>query len=155
MAVQDTFIIIKPDAMARGLAGSITARLEGKGLQLVGCKLTKLSDEILTEHYSHLADKPFFPGIVEFMQSTAVLMQVWRGVDAVAVVRTLAGPTNGRDAAPGTIRGDFSQSIQCNVMHASDGPDTAREEVARFFQPSEVLDWDRLNVRAFYGSDEE
>ncbi len=152
--VQDTFIIIKPDAMSRGLAGQVIQRLEGKGLQLVACKLAKLSDAKLAEHYAHLVDKPFFPGIVKFMQSTAVLLQVWRGVDAVTVVRKLAGPTNGREANPGTIRGDFSQSIQCNVMHASDGDEAARDEIARFFEPHEVLDWDRKNIRAFYGADE-
>ncbi len=152
--IQSTFVIVKPDAMGRGLAGEIIGRFESKGLQLVGCKLSRLTDAKLAEHYSHLADKPFFPRIVSFMQSTPVLLCVWRGVDAVDVVRTLCGPTNGRVAAPGTIRGDLSQSIQCNVVHASDGPDTAEQEIARFFDQREILPFDLPQESFFYGGDE-
>ncbi len=152
--LQSTFVIIKPDAISRGIAGEVIARFERKGLQLVACKLSRLTDAKLADHYSHLADKPFFPRIVDFMQSTPVLLCVWRGVDAVDVVRSLCGPTNGREAAPGTIRGDYSQSIQCNVVHASDGPDTAEAEIARFFDGGEILPFDVPHERAFYGGDE-
>ena len=136
--MERTLVIIKPDAMMRGLAGEIVSRFERKGLRLIGCKLQQLSDEILAEHYSHLADKPFFPRIRAFMQSAPVLVQCWEGREAVQVIRDLCGPTNGRSAAAGTIRGDLSMSVQCNLVHASDGLEAAGYEVTRFFEPQEL-----------------
>lgn len=152
--LQNTFIIIKPDAIGRGVAGNIISRFEAKGLQLVAAKLQHLTEAKLKEHYSHLADKSFFPRIVDFMSATPVLLMVWRGVDAVNVVRQLCGPTNGREAAPGTIRGDLSQSIQCNVVHASDGGDSAKDEIARFFSASEVFEYELPQENFMYGGDE-
>ena len=152
--IESTLVIIKPDAMARGLAGEVMSRLERKGLRTVGCKLERLSEEVLRAHYAHLAEQSFFPRILAFMRSTPVLLQVWRGVEAVRVVRTLAGPTNGRLAPAGTIRGDLSQSIQCNVLHASDTPEAATAEIERFFASGELLEWDPPHTATLYSADE-
>ncbi len=152
--IQSTFVIVKPDAICRGLIGEIVARFEAKGLQLVACKLSRPTKAKLAEHYAHLAAEKYFPRVISFMQSTPVLLCVWRGVDAVDVVRALCGETNGRLAAPGTLRGDLSQSIQCNVVHASDRPDTAEQEIARFFDHSEILPFDLPQESFLYGVDE-
>ncbi|MFS8084830.1 MAG: nucleoside-diphosphate kinase, partial [Acidobacteriota bacterium] len=106
--METTLLIIKPDALARGLVGRVISRLEQKGLKLVACKMAQLERRALDEHYSHLAGKPFYERIASFMSSLPVVLQCWEGVDAVAVVRRIAGVTNGREADPGTIRGDLS-----------------------------------------------
>jgi nucleoside-diphosphate kinase len=152
--MERTLLILKPDAVARGLVGEITARLEKKGLKLVGCKMAQLPSELLAQHYAHLADKPFYPRIAAFMQSLPVVLQCWEGVDAVTVVRDLVGVTNGRKAQPGTIRGDYSMSIQCNLIHASDGPDAAKAEVARFFEASELFAYQQPLQPFLYSGDE-
>ena len=104
--MERTVVLIKPDGVQRGFIGEIIHRFERKGLQLVGLKMMTLTDEILHEHYAHHTDKPFFPGLKDFMKSTPVIAMVWEGTQAVAVVRALVGPTKGFEAAPGTIRGD-------------------------------------------------
>ena len=152
--MEETLVILKPDALTRGLIGLITSRLEQKGLQLTGCKMIQLSHDDLQKHYQHLADKPFFPRIAEFMASRPVIVQCWRGVDAVDVVRTLAGITNGRKAPAGTIRGDFSMSVQCNLLHASDSGEAAKEERQRFFNNSELFGYDRVGNEFLYARDE-
>ncbi len=152
--MERTLILIKPDALQRGLAGRIITRFEEKGLQIVGLKLMKLSDEILAEHYSHLADKPFFPGIKRFMQMTPVIAICWQGLDAVETVRKLCGITKARAAEPGTIRGDWAMSIQANLVHASDSLETAQAEVARFFTDADLLDYDSVTQPAIYSEDE-
>ena len=108
--MERSFIIIKPDAVQRGIVGEIISRLERKGLKLVGIKMMQLEDTILAKHYAHLADKPFFPTIKNFMTSAPVIVACWEGLDCVAVIRNICGVTNGREAAPGTIRGDLSMS---------------------------------------------
>jgi len=118
--VEKTLVLIKPDAVQRGLIGRIMTRFEEKGLKLTGIKLMTLSNELLREHYSHLADKPFFPGTVKFMQATPVVAICLEGIDAVDTVRRLCGITKAREAQPGTIRGDWAMSIQANLVHASD-----------------------------------
>ena len=138
--MERTLVLLKPDAYARGMLGALTTTFEQKGLILVACKLTVLSDELLDEHYQHLSHQPFFPRILRFMKSLPVLAQCWEGRDAVAVVRALAGPTDGRDAAAGTLRGDRSLSVQCNLIHASDTAETADKEVRRFFNDFEIFD---------------
>ncbi|MFQ5406468.1 MAG: nucleoside-diphosphate kinase [Candidatus Micrarchaeia archaeon] len=152
--MQKTFLIIKPDAVARGLCGQIISRLEQKGLTLVAAKMILLTDEILDKHYAHLADKPFFGGIKEFMKKTPVIVSVWEGVDAVNVVRNLCGVTNAREAAPGTIRGDFANSIQANVVHASDLQETAEKEVAMYFSREEIFDYAHCKKKTLYSKDE-
>ena len=118
--MERTLVLIKPDAVQRGLIGNILNRFERKGLKVVGLKLMELSDEILDDHYSHLSDKPFFPRIKSFMRSTPVIAICLEGFEVVYTVRTLCGITNSREAASGTIRGDLGMSIQCNLVHASD-----------------------------------
>lgn len=152
--MERTLILIKPDAIQRGLIGKIITRFEEKGLKPVGIKFLKLGDALLSEHYSHLADKPFFPGIRRFMQLTPVIAICLEGLDCVETVRSLCGITKSREAAPGTIRGDWAMSIQANLVHASDSIDTAAKEVARFFDASELFDYESALTPTIYSEDE-
>jgi nucleoside-diphosphate kinase len=152
--MERTLILIKPDAVQRGLIGTIITRFEQKGLKPVGIKFLKLSDEILAEHYSHLADKPFFGGIRRFMQSTPVVAMCLEGLDCVDTVRALCGITKSRQADPGTIRGDLAMSIQANLVHASDSIETAVKEVARFFDASELFEYESAATPTIYSADE-
>ena len=152
--MERTLILIKPDAIQRGLIGQIITRFEQMGLKVAGMKFTRLSDELLNEHYSHLADKPFFAGTRRFMQQTPVVAICVEGLDAVETVRALCGVTKARAAAPGTIRGDLGMSIQANLVHASDSLETAKKEVTRFFQDSEVFDYDSALTATVYSEDE-
>ncbi len=152
--MERTLVLLKPSIVMRGLMGEIISRFERKGLRIVGMKMMQLSDELLAEHYSHLKDKPFFPTLRASMQDSPVVAICLEGLEAVRVVRAMTGVTNGRDAAVGTIRGDYSMSNQQNVVHASDGPRVAVEEIARFFKPDEVFELGHLNLRAIYGADE-
>jgi len=152
--VERTLILIKPDAVARGLAGEILGRFEQKGLKIAGMKMMQLDDAILTEHYSHLADKPFFPTITEFMSRLPVIALCLEGKEAVEVCRRLCGVTNSREAAPGTIRGDLGLSVQANLVHASDGPETAAAEVARFFKDHELFEYQAPMLDFQYARDE-
>ncbi len=136
--IERTFIILKPDCMEKNMAGKVLDRLFTKGLKPVGMKLVRLDDRILTEHYAHLKDKPFFPGILKFMSRSPVIMAVLEGEDAVNVVRLLCGPTNSTQAPAGTIRGDFGKDVQENIIHASDSKETAVTEIARFFKKGEL-----------------
>ena len=152
--MERTLILIKPDALQRGLVGKVMTYFENKGLKLVGNKMMQLDDAILNEHYSHLVTKPFFKGIADFMKSAPVMAQCWEGNDAVKVVRNLCGITNARDAAPGTIRGDLAMSVMCNLVHASDSSETALVEVPRFFKSEELFNYDKKNYAVIYADDE-
>lgn len=152
--MERTLILIKPDAISRGLAGTVLARFEQKGLKIAGIKMIQLTDQLLTEHYSHLADKPFFPTICEFMSRTPVIALCLEGLEAVEVCRRLCGVTNSRQADPGTIRGDMSMSMQANLVHASDSVKNGQEEVARFFEPGELFDYQPALLKYQYASDE-
>lgn len=152
--MERTLILIKPDAIARGLAGTVLGRFEQKGLKIAGMKMIQLTDDLLKEHYSHLADKPFFPTIAEFMSRTPVLAMCLEGLEAVDVCRKLCGVTNSRQADPGTIRGDLGMSMQANLVHASDSVETAKTEVARFFKPEELFDYEPALIAYQYASDE-
>lgn len=154
MSHEKTLIIIKPDALNRGLVGDIIKRFENKGLKMVGMKMVRLNDEILKEHYSHLADKPFFPRIAEFMKGWPVVVLALEGLEAVESVRLITGETSGRKADAGTIRGDFSMSIQANIVHASDSVENAEIEVKRFFNDDELHVWERKNFEVIYADDE-
>ena len=118
--MEKTLVILKPCTLQRGLVGEILNRFERKGLRLVGMKMTQLTDELLSEHYAHLSAKPFFQRVKDSMMATPVIVCCYEGVDAISAVRALAGPTNGRLAAPGTIRGDYCMSFQENIVHTSD-----------------------------------
>jgi len=152
--MEKTLLILKPSAVQRNLVGEITARFEKKGLRLAGMKMMKLDDGILNIHYGHLAGKPFFEDVKRSMKVCPVVVQCWEGVDAANVVRTLIGPTNGRDAAPGTIRGDYSMSMQENVVHASDSYQSAQTELKRFFADNEIFDYSLLTIPNLYAKDE-
>lgn len=141
MASQRTLLLIKPDAMQRRLAGRLISRLEDKGLHLVGLKLLQVTPEMSRQHYAEHVEKPFYPLLEEFITAAPVIAIVVEGPDAIQVCRTLMGPTNGREAAPGTIRGDFGSSRQMNLMHGSDGPDAAAREIAIYFKPDELIEW--------------
>jgi nucleoside-diphosphate kinase len=152
--MERTLILIKPDAIGRGLIGKIITRFEEKGLKLAGIKFLKLTDALLSEHYSHLADKPFFGGIKRFMQLSPVIAICLEGLDCVETTRRLCGITKARDAAPGTIRGDWAMSVQANLVHASDSIDTAKQEVKRFFDDSELFEYEIALTSMIYSEDE-
>ncbi len=141
--IQTTLIILKPDAVQRSLMGRIMSRFEDKGLQIVGCKMMRISPELARRHYEVHRDKPFYEGLVRFMTSSAVLVMAVRGVGAVEVCRKLMGATFGSQAEPGTIRGDFGISNSFNLIHGSDSPATAQQELALFFDAGEVVEIDR------------
>lgn len=152
--MQTTLVIIKPSGVQRGLAGEIISRFEKKGLIIAGAKMMQLDEAILREHYAHLVDRPFFPSLLRSMMSSPVIVMAVRGVDAVGVVRAMTGVTNSRNAAPGTIRGDFGMSGQENIVHASDSPENAAIEVARFFEEGEVFDYTPCTITSIYSPDE-
>lgn len=152
--MEQTLVIIKPSGVDRRLCGQIINRFEAKGLVIAGLKMMQLDEPILREHYAHLVDKPFFPSLVKSMMATPVIVMCLAGADAVAVVRAMTGVTNGRKAAPGTIRGDFSMSGQQNIIHASDTPENAEIELKRFFRHGEIFDYTYANLGSIYASDE-
>jgi nucleoside-diphosphate kinase len=143
MPTEQTLVLIKPDAVQRGLIGEVTSRLERRGLQLVGLKLMRITEELAGRHYAEHREKPFFGGLVSFITSAPVVAMVWQGPGAVAMVRAMMGATNPANAAPGTIRGDLAVSFGMNVIHGSDSPESAAREVALFFADGEVLQWQR------------
>lgn len=154
MALEKTLVLLKPCTVQRSLIGEITSIFEKKGLRIAGMKMMQLNDEILAEHYAHLVDRPFFPGLKRSMMATPVIALALEGVDAIEVVRQMAGATNGRKALPGTIRGDYSMSGQQNIVHASDGPETAAAELKRFFKPEEIFEYSMPTLCALYAEDE-
>ncbi len=133
MAVEKTFIMIKPDAVRARKAGEIITRIERTGLEIERMEKCMLDEETVKVHYAHLSDKPFFGNIVSFMTSGPVIKMVVSGPSAIKKMRTLMGVTDPVEAAPGTIRGDFAVDVNSNVIHGSDGPDTAAAEIERFF----------------------
>lgn len=150
MSQEQTLVLLKPDALHRGLVGTIINRLERKGLKIIGMKMMQMSDNLVNEHYAHLAEKPFFPDLKKFIQSAPIIAMALEGLEAVAVVRQLVGATNGRVAVAGTIRGDYSMSQSHNVVHASDSPENGQIEVKRFFQPEELFEYERADAAWVY-----
>ena len=135
-----TLILFKPDCVTKGHCGEVLQRFEKAGFRIRGCKMMRLGSELLREHYAHIAAKPFFPEVETFMQSSPVIAMALEAEGVIEKVRALAGPTDSKKAAPGTIRGDFGVDVMVNVVHASDSLETARVELARFFQPGELFD---------------
>jgi nucleoside-diphosphate kinase len=146
MAIERTLVIVKPGAIQRELTGEIITRFERKGIKLVGVKMMMLDDSMIEEHYAHLKEMPFFGDIKKSMQRTPVVAIALEGHDIVKRVRTLIGETNPREAAPGTIRGDYSISLSNNVIHASANLKEALEELQRFFKEDELFSYRRMNV---------
>jgi len=152
--MERTLVLLKPDALQRGLLGEIIGRFERKGLKLVGMKMTKLEDALLDEHYSHLSHLPFFGTIKQFMMLSPVIATCWEGVDCIETVRRICGVTKSREAAPGTVRGDLGMSIQANLVHASDSAETAAAEVPRFFKNDELFDYAWIQLPYLYTKQE-
>jgi nucleoside-diphosphate kinase len=152
--MERTLIIIKPDALQRNLLGEIISRFEKKGLKIIGLKMISIDDMKIKEHYSHHTDKPFFESLKKFMQSSPVVVMVLEGLETVKAIRLITGPTRGREADAGSIRGDLSMSDQCNIVHASDTPETAEKEIYRFFNEDELFKYDKLDFQFVYTEEE-
>lgn len=141
--MERTLVIFKPDAVDRLLVGRILARFEDKGLRIAALKLQQSPVEQVQQHYQVHRQQPFYEPLVRFMTSGPVVLAVLEGPSAISVVRNLVGPTDGREAPAGTIRGDFGLHQRYNLIHAADGPETAREEINLFFRPDEIVDYTR------------
>ena len=141
MPTERTLILVKPDGVQRRLIGRLIARIEDKGLRIIGMRMLRVTSELSRQHYAEHVDKPFYPLLEEFITSAPVVAIVADGPDAVTVMRGLMGPTNGRDAAPGTIRGDFGASRQMNLMHGSDSTEAAEREIGIYFTPEQLCDY--------------
>jgi nucleoside-diphosphate kinase len=145
-----TFVMVKPDGVARGLVGEIIARMEKKGLKLVGAKLEMLPESRVIEQYKEHVEKPFFPGLKSYIMSGPCMLMVWEGKDVVSIARTLIGATNPAEAAPGTIRGDLALDIGRNVIHGSDSPASAEREIGIHFSPEVLVDYTRIDESLLY-----
>lgn len=145
-----SLIIIKPDAVQRNLIGEIISRFEKKGLKVCGVKMMTAEDALIEEHYAHIKDKPFFPGIRDFMKSSPVVVMALEGINAVSAIRLLVGPTKAWEANAGTIRGDFSLSTQSNIVHASDSVEAGEVEIARFFKKDELFSYTKIDTDFIY-----
>src|SRR2546421_5310230 len=148
--MERTLIILKPDAVQRGLCGEILSRFERKGLQIVGVKLMQIHASLAETHYESHRGKPFYPGLVKFMTSSPVIVLALTGKDAIAIARNMMGATFGSKAAPGTIRGDLGVSNSFNLIHGSDSPESAARELSLFFKSDELLDWSPANQGWIY-----
>ncbi len=151
--MEKTLIILKPDAVTRNLIGEVIHRFERKGLKITAMKMQYLEDKLLEEHYAHHKDKPFFKNLKAFMQKTPSVLMVLEGKEAVEVVRKMCGVTKGTEALPGTIRGDFSVSVQANIIHASDSIATAETEIKRFFKEKELHSYQKIDSTIIYSED--
>lgn len=139
--MERTLIILKPDAVQRGLCGEILSRFEQKGLQIVAMKFAKLPPQLVETHYEPHRGKPFYAGLVRFMTSSPVVVLALAGKDAIAIARKMMGATFGSKAEPGTIRGDFGVSNSFNLIHGSDSPESSQREIGLFFKSEELVDW--------------
>ena len=138
-----TLVLIKPDAVQRGLIGEITLRLERRGLKLVALKILQVSNELAEKHYAVHKGKPFYDGLVRYITSAPVVAMVWEGENVISAVRQTMGATRPTEAAPGTIRHDFALEVGRNLTHASDSPENAANEIALWFRPEEIIAWER------------
>jgi len=152
--MQRSVVLLKPDALQRGLAGKIISRFEQKGLKLIAIKMMVLSDEILDEWYSHHKNKPFFNDLKKFMMSTPIVAMLWEGLECIMTVRKLCGTTKGYEAEAGSIRGDFSMSGSYNVIHASDSPEAAEKEKRMVFKKDEIFDYNKGEYLWVYSLEE-
>ncbi len=145
MSMERTFVMLKPDAVSRGLMGEIISRFERKGLKMVGARFMLISEDTAAMHYEEHLEKNFYPRLHDFITSGPVLAMVWEGDDAISVVRALVGKTNPKEAVPGTIRGDYAMTNPMNLIHASDSPESARREIGIFFHDMELIEWERAD----------
>lgn len=149
-----TLVLIKPDALQRHLLGEIIHRFERKGLKIIGLKMISMDDKLMNAHYGKYADKPFFKGLTSHMSKSPIVAMVISGVRAISTTRLIVGQTKGYEAAPGTIRGDFSLSIQSNLVHASDPDENPEDEINRFFSDKELFEYQRIDFDLLYGDEE-
>ncbi len=152
--MERTVVLVKPDALQRGLVGSIIDRFERKGLKMVGVKMLVLTDNILDEWYAHHKDKGFFGDLKKFMTWTPIVAMVWEGLEVISAVRKIVGTTKGREAEAGSIRGDFGMSGQQNLIHASDSPEAAKKEVTLIFEDHELFDYESASDTLIYSKEE-
>jgi nucleoside-diphosphate kinase len=148
--MERTLVIAKPDAVQRGLVGEIIQRLERKGLKLIGMKMAGLDEAILQTHYAEHVEKSFYAGLEEFMKSSPVVLMAWEGYECVESIRILVGATNPRQAAAGTVRGDFAIGVGRNLIHASDSKTSGEREVGIFFKKDELFDYDKSEYMHIY-----
>jgi nucleoside-diphosphate kinase len=148
--MERTFIILKPDAVQRGLIGEIITRFEKKGLIVVGMKFTKIARSTAETHYEAHKERPFYAGLVAFMTSSPVVIMALEGNNAITIARNMMGATFGSKAAPGTIRGDYGVSNAFNLIHGSDSPEAAARELGLFFKPDELLDYKPDSLKWVY-----
>lgn len=141
--MEQTLVLIKPDGVQRSLIGEIVTRLERRGLKLRGMKFMQMTRELASVHYEAHVGKPFYPGLVDYITSGPIVAMVWEGNSAIQIVRNTMGVTKPVEAAPGTIRGDFAVEIGRNLVHGSDGVESAAREMSLFFTPEELVDWQR------------
>lgn len=145
--MEQTLILVKPDGVQRGLIGQIITRFEQRGLKLIGLKFIQMSKELAERHYGIHKGKPFYDSLVAYITSGPVVAMVWEGEEAILAARNTMGKTKPIEAQPGTIRGDYAMEIGRNLVHGSDGPDTAIKEIELFFSESELITWHRENER--------
>jgi nucleoside-diphosphate kinase len=141
--LERTLILVKPDGVQRSLIGEIITRFERRGLRLVAMKLMQMSEALAARHYAEHEGKGFYPSLIEYITSGPVVAMVWEGPNVIAVARTMMGATRPNEAAPGTIRGDYAQETGRNIVHGSDGEESAAREIGLFFSAEELLDWPR------------
>lgn len=140
--MQRTLVLLKPDCVQRRLMGEVLSRFETKGLNVIAMKMMRVTPELSKKHYAEHVEKPFYPGLEEFITGGPIVAMILEGLEAIQVVRDMLGATNGIKAAAGTIRGDFSNSRQMNLVHASDGPEAAQREMQLYFDPQDVCEYE-------------
>ncbi len=153
--MQRTFIILKPDCVQRRLMGEVISRFEAKGLNFVAMKMLRITPELAKQHYAEHVEKGWYPNLEGFITGGPVVAAVLEGLDAIRVVREMLGATNGLNAAPGTIRGDFSSSQQMNLVHGSDSPESATREIALYFNDDEMCEFEPTITKWMRAADEE
>jgi nucleoside-diphosphate kinase len=152
--MERTLVLLKPDCVQRRLMGQVLARFETKGLNIVAMKMLRVTPELAKQHYAEHVNKPFYPGLERFITAAPIVALIVEGLDVIRVVREMLGATSGLKANPGTIRGDYSSSRQMNLVHASDGPEAAAREIALYFTPDEVFDFE-LTLRPWLKAEDE
>lgn len=152
--MERTLVLLKPDCVQRRLMGQVLARFETKGLNIVAMKMLRVTPELAKQHYAEHVNKPFYPGLERFITAAPIVALIVEGIDVIRVVREMLGATSGLKANPGTIRGDYSSSRQMNLVHASDGPDAAAREIALYFAPNEIFDFE-LTLRPWLKAEDE
>ena len=145
MALQRTFVMLKPDAVQRGYIGEIITRLERCGLKLIAMKFMMVSEELAQKHYAEHIGKPFYPKLVSYITSGPVVPMIWEGTNAIQMIRRILGETNPQNAAPGTIRADFGQEIGRNIIHGSDSEESAKREIYLFFTEPEMVSFKKID----------